>query len=640
MSGKILARALAVIMALMLAACGADDNSSPLSGIGSGGGGGEPDSEAPTVAIGSVDLLSDRLQIGSAGTGTATLSALVRTPGGVAAADQVVQFTVSPDSNATLNVMDGGVTNASGIASATLSANPDRRNRTVTVTARIGSQQAQLNVAVTGTSIAISGPQTIALNEATSYSARLTDSAGTPIAGQLVQFSSSLNNSISPSSRTTNADGLAAFELTGTSSGQTDFITATAYSGASQVSTQVAVDISGDVFRFESPAANAEFELNTPEDIAIRWEEGGAPVADGTQVQFSATRGTLTPADGIVTTSGGLATISIASNNAGFSSVSATPVAGGPTASRAFEFVSTTPDSISLQADRTQVSTGQSATVTATVRDLNNNLVKNALVTFSLDDVTSGTLSNGSAVTNSQGRAQVTYTASNTTSGESGVTVTARVTSTIADSIDLTVGGEPLRIVMGTGNQIEVPNNTTYTQPWTVAVTDASMNAQANRTVELSAVSTRYFKGFYAKDTNDNWAPFYTVDEGCLAEDVNNNGILDDGEDLNGNGQLDPTNSVALPQPGTLRTDENGIVNFGISYPKDQCSWVEIKLTATTSVQGTESSTSRKFVLPCVATDLESPAPPGTAETVVVGGQTILAVTSPYGWANSCANPN
>ena len=87
--------------------------------------------------------------------------------------------------------------------------------------------------------------------------------------------------------------------------------------------------------------------------------------------------------------------------------------------------MATTPTSIDVQPSVFTLSTTQSSTITAVVRDAAGNLVKNQTVTFTLNDVTGGTLSVGSAITDSQGRAQTVYTASNTTSANEGVQITA-----------------------------------------------------------------------------------------------------------------------------------------------------------------------------------------------------------------------
>jgi hypothetical protein len=63
-------------------------------------------------------------------------------------------------------------------------------------------------------------------------------------------------------------------------------------------------------------------------------------------------------------------------------------------------------------------------------------------------------------------------------------------------------------------------------------------------------------------------------------------------------------------------------------YPKDHAFYVAVKLTATATVTGTQSSTSAIFWLPGLAADFntQSTAPPGP--------------TSPYGTATACSNPN
>ncbi len=330
-----------------------------------------------------------------------------------------------------------------------------------------------------------------------------------------------------------------------------------------------------------------------------------------------------------VTTIGGTATVEISSTNVGPASVTArSNTANGPSAQRTFEFVSTTPTQLNLQADKTQIGQNESAVILATVRDANNNLVKNATVNFALDDVTGGSLSAGSGETNSQGQTQITYTSSSVSSSLDGITVSATVPNTaISESLSLTVGGQALRINIGTGNEIVESGLTLYKQPWTAIVTDANGNASTNRSVQVSVVPVRYFKGAYVKPSeNAPWVASYSVADGCASEDINNNGILDEADvDENGNGTLEPDPSATVPL--SLTTGPDGTVTFDLTYLKSECSWIEVDLVATTSVQGTESQAKRRFTLSCTAEDLEASSPPG-------GGN------SPYGTASSCANPN
>jgi hypothetical protein len=107
---------------------------------------------------------------------------------------------------------------------------------------------------------------------------------------------------------------------------------------------------------------------------------------------------------------------------------------------------------------------------------------------------------------------------------------------------------------------------------------------------------------------------------------VNGTGIYEAAEDLNNNGKLDP-GDVAAVSPGTLVTDSTGSGNINVTYPEDHADWVQVILTATATVNGTQSSTTSVFVLPMAATKLL----PGTSPPGAI---------SPYGQATSCANPN
>jgi len=115
------------------------------------------------------------------------------------------------------------------------------------------------------------------------------------------------------------------------------------------------------------------------------------------------------------------------------------------TATVAADFIATDPTQIAVQASPSTVAPTAQSTVTAVVRDPANNLVEGKTVTFQLTDVTGGTLSVGSAVTNSQGVAQTVYTAGSQTSAANGVIVAATVQGTsppLTSSTALTVAGK------------------------------------------------------------------------------------------------------------------------------------------------------------------------------------------------------
>jgi hypothetical protein len=144
-----------------------------------------------------------------------------------------------------------------------------------------------------------------------------------------------------------------------------------------------------------------------------------------------------------------------------------------------------------------------------------------------------------------------------------------------------------------------------------------------------------YAKGNYDVSTG-KWAQ--VVNAFCLDEDVItsnnlvtgiNSGVLvagAGGNDLNQNGVLDP-GGVATVSPSPVTTDSTGTANVTIYYPEDHANWVQVKLTATATVAGTQTTTSAIFYLPILATYLTntSASPPGAV--------------SPYGTSANCANP-
>ena len=112
----------------------------------------------------------------------------------------------------------------------------------------------------------------------------------------------------------------------------------------------------------------------------------------------------------------------------------------------------------------------------------------------------------------------------------------------------------------------------------------------------------------------------------CAAEDINQNGQLDPGEDTNGSDKLEPTNS-ATTSASSITTAADGSADFDLLYPQSHCNWVQVQLTATVRVGGTENEESAKFFLSCLASDL------GNTDIEPPGGTEGL-----YGSQPNCAN--
>ncbi len=80
---------------------------------------------------------------------------------------------------------------------------------------------------------------------------------------------------------------------------------------------------------------------------------------------------------------------------------------------------------------------------------------------------------------------------------------------------------------------------------------------------------------------------------------------------------------------GGSKTGEGGNVDLKITYPRDQSTWLEVRLRVTAAVvAGTEGVAQTTIVLPGLASDY-------TSQTVSPPGP-----VSPYGSAGSCTVPN
>ncbi len=579
---------------------------------------------SPAASVASLQLTTSTPTLPSDGSATATITAYALDSGNRFLANVPVTFSTS--SGGLSFSLSGSattpVTSTSGAATATLSTPDDPENRTITVTATAGSQTATVTVAVTGTRLSIQGAAALVIGETATYTVALINSANVGIPNTTVKLSSAASNALSASTLTTDANGNATFTLTASNSG-TDTLTASALN----ISAKQSVSVNADSFTFTTPASNANVNIGTSTPVTVHWLSNNTPVV-GQTVSFATTRGTLS-SPSAVTDANGNATVNISSTNAGGATLTAT-ASGTATTQETIEFVATTAASIDLQPSQFTVAPAGQSTLTAVVRDAANNLVKNKTVTFSVQDVTGGTLSVASAVTDSEGTAQSVYTAGSTTSAQNGVVITATVQGTsVSTSVDLTVATEALFVTIGTGNKVITNSaSTQYSVVFAIQVNDANGAGVPNTAVSVSLWPTQYYKGYRIEtppSAPTGWGTNVTAS--CANEDVNRNGILDPGEDLNGNGKLDP-GSPALVTPQSVTTDSTGNASVTVEYPEQYAYYVQVQLTASATVQGTEYSASQTFVLEGAVADFDSltVAPPGT--------------DSPYGIASVCTNPN
>ncbi len=582
---------LVALLALALTACGGDEDA--FQG-GSGGG-------AAAAQVASITLIASSPTIASDGALPAEISGFVRN-----ASNQFmtgVPVTFSANSGGLL--VTQGTTDTNGLAKATLSSAGDPTSRPITVTAIAGTVTASVTVNVAGSTLSVQGPNALTLAQQGTYRVTLLDSGNRAIAGRAITVASARSNTLSASTVTTDSTGSATFNLTAASGGN-DTITVT---GLGLTATQ-AVAVNADSFRITAPAAGTEVALGTPQTVTVTWLTGGAPVV-GRTVNFSTTRGTVTAASA-VTNGSGVATTSVTSTNAGGAVVTA--ASGVSSATVALEFVAQTPATIDIQPSAFSIGPNQTSTLTAVLRDAAGNLVKNKTVVFTLNDVTGGTLSVGAANTDSQGRAQTVYTASNTTSANNGVKITAAVQGfpgVTPREVALTVGRREVFISVGTGNQVAEPNPAQYSIAYVVQLTDANGNGVPNVPVALRILSQRYYKGSRVI-VGTGWGTSYTDAAGCADEDVDRDGVLDAGEDFNSSGRIEAGNIVTVT-PSNATTDANGFVLVTVFYPQEYAYYLDVSLSASATVSGTEYVRSSNFMVPGVSTDFNDVkiAPPG-----------------------------
>jgi hypothetical protein len=603
----------ALLMFLTLAACGG-------SGAGAGGGG---DLGGGGQAQ-SLTLLSDTNDLDSAGSASATITAVVKDLGNRALANQNVEFTTD-DPGATLQVSNSR-TDASGKAVAQLSTT-DPRARAITVRAAVQGTavQAERTIQVAGTAISINGPQTIAFSVPSIYTVSVRDSASKPVPNVPVTLASASGNAIATSPALTNSLGQASFSVTG-GVGGADTLTASALG----VSATRTISVSGTQLEFIGPADDGtELSVGSPHQVRVRLRTNGNPVA-GQTIDFSTTRGSLS-ATSAVTDGNGEAWVDVSATTAGYASIIATEP-GNATATRAVEFVAVTPAKLSLQASPSVVGVNlspsgtNSAQLTAVVRDAADNPVKNVRVNFSsIADPSSGRIEPGFAMTDSSGAATASFIPGPNSTGPGQVILQANVhgaPAVPAATTSLTAARQELSVVIGTGNTIEEPDSTTYRMPWTALVTDSSGAPVANATITAQLEPLGFRTGEWISGGGGGGGSGWTqqVYATCASEDVNRNGMLDNGEDI----LIPDIGTVGSLDPGQVAaavvTSENNVTNaFGeakitIVYPQGYGAWVYYRLRVSINAPaGTEGSAVSDFWLPVLAADIQSAdiSPPG-----------------------------
>lgn len=527
--------------------------------------------------------------------------------------------------------------NAQGIVTEKLGIGGDPSSRAITITAAAaGAAPVSTVVNVVGNRLTVNAQATINAGASADVTVMLVDSAGNPLAGRPVTFSSNVNALAvkGGGAAVTNAAGQLILSYTA-SGGTADVITVRAM--GETASAAIAINTSTFAVRVLSGSGNVvtTAAIGSCQQVAVTGGPSGTVSISTSRGAVYSDAGCTTALAGALTLAGGAANAWVDASGPGVATLTAK--AGAFSTQTELEFVAplTSAATISLQADPAVVgvnasgSISQQATLRAIVRDgpAQNNPVKNALVSFSvLADASGGTLTQPSDVTTgADGVATVSFIAGATPTAANGVRIGARLVggSGASATASLTVAQRALFISAGTGNLVGTPGSATYQQDYAVFVTDAAGNAVSGVRLTASVLPVRYYKGTLGYTAPGPWAPVSRV--GCDNEDLNQNGILDAGEDLNGNGRLEP--GIPVTVTPSVTTDASGQAVVSLVYPRDRVNWLDVALTVRGQANGSESGYTSLVHLPGLSSDYanQNVAPPGA--------------TSPYGVATACSDP-
>ena len=611
----------------------------------------------------SIRLFASSQQLASSGAQSIELSAIAKDENNNLLEGVTINF--ASDSGALGKVLDesGGssnVTGADGKVTMELSTQDEPSNRIINVTVTSGGITDSLEIEVVGTTLTLTGSSSLAINDETNYIVKVLDSDGNGVAKTAVTLSLAGGEAgielPSPALVTTDAEGQALLQVTGTSGGTNSIVVTALGATASQD-----VSVQADSFLFTSFTNGNDIvnPSNTPivpdvslvqtASITLTWMRDNAVVADGKSVSFTTTRGNVNVNS--ATTVDGEVNVTLTSTDAGTALVTfvGSDVVDGKavelTNQLEFEFFADTAATIKAQASPNSIGPNeQTSTISVVVKDVNGNLVKNKRIKFVLEDVSGGSIFPATAVTDSSGSASTIYT-SNNTSAKDAVSITAVVEDTpaITDTVNLTVSNRELFISLGTGNELDELGTTDYVKEYSVFVTDAESNAVENVELTVSAIPENYYKGLWVptydgsdfvlwlalgEGSTNTPGPVYLGKTTCANEDANFDGILDDGEDFNGDGKLTPGNIVSIS--GSLITDEDGRSLIKVTYPQSYGHWLDVKLIVSGKVTGSENSTQAIFTLPVSIDDIN-------VEDVTPPTQGIGTI-GPFGLSNDCSN--
>ena len=620
-----------------------------------------------------VRVISNESAIETGGNDVARITTLVTDDRNRVISGQEVEF--SSTGGVLQNI--SAITNEAGQATAELSLAGDYRNQDITVEAVVDDQKGSVQVSTSGSSVSIAGPTALVTGNTAELEITLSGGNDQPIANEPIEILSSAGNTISEANPTTNASGKVLVTV-GSQAGD-DVVTVNALD-STVVGTHV-INVAEDILSVETVSGidYGALPVDSFWPFQVRWESSGNPVA-GQQLRFGITAGVVRQGGSsdsggssvlATTDANGVATIEVRSSSAGPATVAfADDVDADPFSQFDIEFVAFDVTNINVDAAPASVATGNASTISATVTDDFGNPVKDVVVEFSSPDLRGGNLSPVTAVTDSDGRARITFTAGTlpTQEGEISIFATAADFPSIEDNVQMTVTERQLNVIIGLAGEVEqADNDTRYLRAGVVQVTDgvgrpvpdASIlvtltpdtyrygqmitvdvdgdgvadrwgraiefsQSHADTLIAQGADPSNFPYSFTCQSEDNNGNRILdTLDEdsngnGILDanEDTNANGILDVNEDVNNNGELDPRDPALVTADesnvptvigGEITTDSNGVGFFSLAYLQSNALWFDLTINARVQALGVESVADFQTSLTIPISDVEDP---------------------------------
>ncbi|MBU0993670.1 MAG: Ig-like domain-containing protein [Proteobacteria bacterium] len=520
------------------------------------------------------------------------------------------------------------------------SAGPDKENKIVTVTVSVkGLTSVPVPIQLVQTTITLESSTTnlqIGGSDSDTITLTLKDAGDAAISDEDVTVkidSSSTGNATlscvagdadcSVSSNvltlTTDFNGQAEFNVQGTSVGN---LTIMAEALGAKGSATYAVGIKGTSFGISFPTADP-YSLSTNTAVTVVADAPGV-----SSVRFATTLGTwdngaLRVVEKAV--SGGSASAVLKSTIAGIATVQIFDVASTTTQdsiSIAISAPTSEASQVDIQASPSVVALSlgdldNKATLTAIVKNNSDQPVGGAPVAFSIVNPIGGgeKVYPVISITDSYGIATTTFTSGSLSSDSGGIEILAEVLvgSMPTSSTSVKIGGTAGSISIGYGTTIEtIDTDTAYRLPMSVIVTDANGNPVKGTKVSLSVWPSQYRKGYWEEIEPGKCVHRYGSgidnEDDFYSDGRKRNLILDEGEDLNEDGQLTPMNAAAGELPSTVTTDDSGKASFALIYLKTSAAWIEVEITASTLVLGNQNISAYSFWLPWLAGE-ECPLP-------------------------------